>query len=311
MSRVGKQPVAIPSGVKVNVNGQTVSVEGSLGKLEREFRSEVTIAIDDESKTVVVTRDADDRLSRALHGLTRALIQNMVEGVSKGYEKRLEVVGVGYVAGVQNNEVQLRVGYANEIKKPIPQGLDVTCPDNNHIVVKGCDKQMVGQFAAEIRAARKPEPYKGKGVRYEGEFVKIKPGKAATSWTLLVAEIVDRNKFNLKVKTRRKRRVRKPLRGTPERPRLSIYRSHKQIYCQAIDDTTGKTLASASTRDKGLKGDVKYGGNSGAASIIGKALAERLLAEGVNEVCFDRGAYKYHGRVAALADAAREAGLKF
>ena len=122
---------------------------------------------------------------------------------------------------------------------------------------------------------------------------------------------MDRNKFKNKVKTRRKHRVRKSLRGTPERPRLSIFRTSKQIYCQAIDDSTGKTLASASTRDKGLKGDVKYGGNAKAAAIIGKALADRLLAEGVQEVCFDRGPYKYHGRVAALADAAREAGLKF
>ena len=122
---------------------------------------------------------------------------------------------------------------------------------------------------------------------------------------------MDHNKFNLKVKTRRKRRVRKPLKGTPTCPRLAVFRSHKQIYCQAIDDSTGRTLASASTRDKGLRGDFKYGGNAAAAAAIGKALAERLLAEGVSEVCFDRGPYKYHGRVAALADAAREAGLKF
>lgn len=122
---------------------------------------------------------------------------------------------------------------------------------------------------------------------------------------------MDRNKFNLKVKTRRKRRVRKSLSGTSECPRLSVFRSNKQIYCQAVDDTTGKTLASASSRDKGLKSDIKYGGNLKAAAIVGKTLAQRLLAEGVDEACFDRGPYKYHGRVAALADAAREAGLKF
>ena len=180
MSRVGKQPVVIPSGVKVAVNDRQVTVEGSLGKLVREFRPEVKIVVDDEAKTVVVSRDGDDRQSRAFHGLTRALINNMVEGVTKGYEKRLEIVGVGYVASVQNNEVQMRVGYANEVKKKIPTGLDVTCPDNNHIIVKGCDKQLVGQFAAELRASRKPEPYKGKGVRYQGELVKIKAGKSAT-----------------------------------------------------------------------------------------------------------------------------------
>ena len=176
MSRIGKQP----AGVKVSVAGRKVSVEGSLGKLEREFRPEVSVGYDEETKSVVVTRSNDDRQSRAFHGLSRALIQNMVEGVSKGYEKKLEVVGVGYVAAVQNNKLQLRVGFANEIEKPIPQGLEVTCPDTSHILVKGCDKQLVGQFAAEVRSVRKPEPYKGKGVRYQGEYVKIKPGKAAT-----------------------------------------------------------------------------------------------------------------------------------
>ena len=104
----------------------------------------------------------------------------MVTGVNEGYEKRLEIVGVGYLAAVQDDQLQLRVGFANEIKKVIPAGLNVTCPDQNHVVVQGCDKQQVGQFAAEVRAVRKPEPYKGKGVRYQGEHVKIKPGKAAT-----------------------------------------------------------------------------------------------------------------------------------
>ena len=104
----------------------------------------------------------------------------MVEGVAKGYEKRLEIVGVGYLAAIQDNILQLRVGFANEVHKPIPPGLDVSCPDQTHVVVKGCDKQKVGQFAAEVRAVRKPEPYKGKGIRYHGEQVKIKPGKAAT-----------------------------------------------------------------------------------------------------------------------------------
>ncbi len=122
---------------------------------------------------------------------------------------------------------------------------------------------------------------------------------------------MDQEKFKLKVRTRRKRRVRKPLRGTSARPRLSVFRSNKQVYCQAIDDEAGKTLASASSQDKALRGSSKYGGNVESAAIVGKALAERLLSAGINEVCFDRGPYKYHGRVAALADAAREAGLKF
>ena len=128
---------------------------------------------------ICVLRD-EDRQGRAYHGLTRALIQNMVIGVSQGYEKRLEIVGVGYLAAVDGQVLQLRVGFANEVHKPIPAGLDVTCPDQSHIVVKGIDKQQVGEFAAEVRAVRKPEPYKGKGIRYAGEQVRRKAGKTAT-----------------------------------------------------------------------------------------------------------------------------------
>jgi large subunit ribosomal protein L6 len=180
MSRIGSQPVAIPADVKVSVVGAKVAVEGPKGKLEREFRPEVGITLDSDSNQVKVEAKGDGRIARSLHGLTRALVQNMVVGVKDGFEKKLEIVGVGYLAAVQGDELQMRVGYANEIKKAIPQGLTVTCPDQNHVVVQGCDKQLVGQFAAEVRAVRKPEPYKGKGVRYVGEQVKIKPGKSAT-----------------------------------------------------------------------------------------------------------------------------------
>ena len=179
MSRIGKKPVAIPSGVKVNVADREITVEGKLGKLVWSHRPEVTVTVDDEAKQVVVARQGDDREDRAYHGLTRALIQNMMVGVTEGYEKRLEVHGVGYLAAIQGDTLQLRVGFANEIHKKIPAGLDVTCPDQTHVVVKGIDKQKVGQFAAEVRAARKPEPYKGKGVRYEGEQIRRKAGKTA------------------------------------------------------------------------------------------------------------------------------------
>jgi large subunit ribosomal protein L6 len=180
MSRIGKQPVVIPSGVKVGVAGQAVSVEGPLGKLSFDLRPEVSAAFDEAGKKVTISRADDSRQARALHGLTRALIQNMVIGVTKGYEKKLEIVGVGYLAAIQKGVLQLRVGFANEIHLPIPTGLNVTCPDQTHIVIKGSDKQMVGQFAAEVRAVRKPEPYKGKGVRYDGEVVRRKAGKAMT-----------------------------------------------------------------------------------------------------------------------------------
>ena len=178
MSRIGKKPVVIPGGVNVGISGNEISIEGPLGKLKIVHRPEVQVAMDDESKTLVVTRHVDDRFSRAFHGMTRALIQNMVNGVTQGYEKRLEVVGVGYLAAIQGSQLQLRVGFANEVHKQIPAGLDVSCPDQTHVVVKGPDKQQVGQFAAEVRAVRKPEPYKGKGIRYEGEHVRRKAGKA-------------------------------------------------------------------------------------------------------------------------------------
>ena len=155
-------------------------MEGPKGKLSWEHRQEVEVKVDDGQKLVQVNRHNDERQARALHGLTRALVSNMITGVKQGYEKKLEIVGVGYLAALKGKTLQLRVGYANELQRPIPEGLTVTVPDQTHITIQGCDKQMVGQFAAEIRSLRKPEPYKGKGVRYAGEHIKLKPGKAAT-----------------------------------------------------------------------------------------------------------------------------------
>ena len=167
------------AGVKVAVNGRTVNVEGPAGKLEIQLRPEVDVTVDEEAKEANVTRKNEDRISKAMHGLTRALLNNMIIGCKEGYEKNLELQGVGYVCNLQGDTLKLRVGLANELVKKVPVGLEVTCPDQTHIKVRGPDKQKVGQFAAEVRALRKPEPYKGKGVRYLGEHVKIKPGKAA------------------------------------------------------------------------------------------------------------------------------------
>jgi large subunit ribosomal protein L6 len=180
MSRVGKKPVTIADGVKVSLAGRQVTVEGPKGKLQYEHRPEISIAVDEAARQVVVERQSEERTARAYHGLTRSLIANMILGVQQGYEKRLEIIGVGYIGSIQGDTLSLRVGFANEVKKKIPTGLEVTCPDQTHIVVRGCDKQRVGQFAAEVRAVRKPEPYKGKGIRYQGEHIKLKPGKAAT-----------------------------------------------------------------------------------------------------------------------------------
>jgi large subunit ribosomal protein L6 len=178
MSRIGKKPVPVPDGVKVQVVDHTITVEGKLGKLDWEFRPEVSVAYDESAKLITVTRKDDERLSRALHGLTRALIANMIVGVTQGYERRLEILGVGYLAAVQGKTLQLRVGFANELQVPIPDGIKVSVPDQQHVVIQGIEKQKVGHFTAAVRAMRKPEPYKGKGIRFLGEPVRRKQGKA-------------------------------------------------------------------------------------------------------------------------------------
>jgi large subunit ribosomal protein L6 len=180
MSRLGKKPVAVPTGVKVAIAGNKLAVEGPLGKLEWQHRPEISFAVNEDGKELIVSRKDDNRVCKAMHGLGRAMAANMVTGVTKGYEKKLEIVGVGYLAAVQKNVLQLRVGFANELHVPIPSELTVTCPDQTHVLIKGIDKQMVGQFAAEVRALRKPEPYKGKGIRYDGEVVRRKAGKAVS-----------------------------------------------------------------------------------------------------------------------------------
>ena len=179
MSRIGKQPVAVPGGVKVQVKDGQVSVEGPKGKLSLPYHRAMKVAVN--GTDIVVERPNDDRENRALHGLTRSLIANMVEGVTKGYEKRLKIEGIGYQARMDKKAVVLTVGYANVITMTPPEGVTVELADPTTIIVRGADKQKVGQFAAEIRAARKPEPYKGKGIRYEKEQVRRKEGKSFTS----------------------------------------------------------------------------------------------------------------------------------
>ncbi|MCI0684364.1 MAG: 50S ribosomal protein L6 [Gemmataceae bacterium] len=181
MSRIGKQPVVVPAGVKVQVADGKVRVEGPKGKLEFAPHPAMTVQLHDGGKTLKVTRPDDHRSNRALHGLTRSLIHNMVEGVTKGYEKRLKIEGVGYQAALDKKAVVLTVGYANKIRMMPPDGVTAEVPDPTTIVIKGADKQKVGQFAAELRSKRKPEPYKGKGVRYENEVVRRKEGKSFTS----------------------------------------------------------------------------------------------------------------------------------
>lgn len=176
MSRIGRLPITVPAGVDVTVDGNNVTVKGAKGTLTGTFNSNMTITLD--GGVVTVTRPNDQKENRALHGLTRTLIANMIEGVSNGFKKELEIVGIGYRATLQGKNLVLNVGYSHDVTMTPPEGVTVEVPAPNKIIVNGYDKQKVGQFAAEVRGVRPPEPYKGKGIRYADEVVRRKEGKA-------------------------------------------------------------------------------------------------------------------------------------
>ncbi|MGO1401182.1 MAG: 50S ribosomal protein L6 [Flaviflexus sp.] len=176
MSRIGKLPVTIPSGVDLTIDGQLVTVKGPKGTLSYEVPAPITVAQEDGA--VVVSRPDDERESRSLHGLVRTLIFNNVTGVTEGFSKKLEIVGTGYRAQAKGSDLELSLGYSHTISVKAPEGITFQLEGNNKITVSGIDKQQVGEIAANIRKLRRPEPYKGKGVRYEGEHVRRKAGKA-------------------------------------------------------------------------------------------------------------------------------------
>ena len=184
MSRIGKQPVKVPNDVKVSISGNTLNIDGSRGKLSQTFHPDIAIEYLHQDKQIVVKRSSDEKYHRALHGLTRSLISNMVVGVTKGYSKNLEIVGLGFNAKVQGKDLVLLLGYTHPVSLEIPKGIkvEVTNPTNPaKLTVSGQDKQMVGQFSAVIRGKRPPEPYKGMGIKYEDEVIRRKAGKATTS----------------------------------------------------------------------------------------------------------------------------------
>jgi large subunit ribosomal protein L6 len=175
MSRIGKKPVALPGGVTANVSGQTISVKGPKGALQLSLHEDVSAKL--ESGAVRIDPRNDSKRARAMWGMSRSLLANIVTGVNKGFEKRLEITGVGYRAALQGKNLQLSLGYSHEINYPVPDGIAITTPKPTEIVISGVDRQKVGQVAAEIRNFRPPEPYKGKGVRYAGEYIFRKEGK--------------------------------------------------------------------------------------------------------------------------------------
>ena len=177
MSRIGRKPIAIPAGVDVKVNGAEVTVKGPKGTLTQTFSERMTIKV--EGSEILVTRPTDDKEDRALHGLTRTLVSNMVIGVTEGFKKELEVNGVGYRVQKQGKNLVMNLGFSHQVIMPEIDGITIDVPNPNAIVISGADKQMVGQFAAEVREKRPPEPYKGKGIKYVGEHIRRKEGKAA------------------------------------------------------------------------------------------------------------------------------------
>lgn len=176
MSRIGKMPIAVPAGVDVTIDGTTVTAKGPKGELTRTFQPMMTITRDGDE--IVVTRPDDSREAKAFHGLTRTLIANMIEGVSRGFTKKLQLVGVGYRAALKGKDLEMQLGYSHPVLVEAPEGITFEVPSQTEIVVTGPSKEQVGQVAANIRKWRKPEPYKGKGIRYEGEYVRRKVGKA-------------------------------------------------------------------------------------------------------------------------------------
>ncbi|MFZ5634513.1 MAG: 50S ribosomal protein L6 [Bacillota bacterium] len=176
MSRIGKQPIPLPKGVDVNIDGTAVAVKGPKGVLQREFHENMIIRVEDGK--LLVERPSDDPVNKSLHGLSRTLLNNMVTGVTTGFQRTLELAGVGYRASKQGKKLVLAVGYSHPVEMDPPEGIEIEVPTPTRVVVKGVDKEKVGAFAANIRAVREPEPYKGKGIKYEGEYIRRKAGKA-------------------------------------------------------------------------------------------------------------------------------------
>ena len=176
MSRIGRKPITVPAGVDVKINNHVVTVKGPKGTLEKEFHKAMILSLDDAS--VIVERPSDENMHRSLHGLTRTLIANMVEGVTNGYSKTLEIEGVGFRASKQGTKLVMLLGYSHQVIMEEIPGITIDVPQPNRIIISGIDKELVGQFASEVREKRLPEPYKGKGIRYTGEYIIRKEGKA-------------------------------------------------------------------------------------------------------------------------------------
>jgi large subunit ribosomal protein L6 len=297
MSRVGKRPVPIPSGVTASVEGQTVKMKGPKGQLQFVVHDDVEVKFEDGA--VKVAPRLETNRAQAMYGTARAQVANLVEGVTKGFEKKLEITGVGYRAALQGKNLQLALGYSHDVVYAIPEGITIAGAeadrDHDH-----------GQRFPARRSGRGRDPLLSPAGALQGQGREVRQRIHLPQGR---QEEVTEPVMSLKVtNARRKQRVRISLRRSANgRPRLSVFRSSKHIYAQVIDDLKGETLASASSLEKAMRESGNTGANIDAAKAVGKLLAERAVKKGVTEVVFDRGQYLYHGRVKALADAAAKA----
>ena len=296
MSRIGRQPIEIPDGVNVAVDPGRVTVNGPLGELTQNVPQRMLI--EKEDGQLVVKRPTERGDDRALHGLTRSLVANMVEGVTNGFEKRLEIQGVGYRASLRGTALELNVGYSHPVVIDAPAGITFEVPVQTEDPRQG-HRQAAGGRDRRRDPRRAPaRAVQGQGHPLPGRVRAQEGREAGVMATLTVRQ----------ARIRRHRRVRKNLSGTAERPRLVVFRSNTGIEAQLVDDLSGKTLAAASSLH--LKKSFK-GGKKEQAAEVGKVLADAAKKAKIEAAVFDRAGYLYHGRVKALADAAREGGLKF
>ncbi len=298
MSRIGKQPIEIPGGVNVSVaEGNVVTVTGPRGTLTQSLHTNMRIVLEDG--VARVERPDEEGFNRALHGLTRTLLANMVEGVTKGYEKRLTIIGVGYRAALKGSDLEVQVGYSHPVLVPQPAGHRVRGPDG-HLDRGARQRQGPGG-----RGRREhPQDPQARAVQGQGHPLRerVRPqegGQGREGGRLMAA------KTNRTARLRRHARVRKKVHGDPTRPRLAVYRSNRHIYAQLIDDAAASTVAAASDAEVTVDGSP-----TDRAKAVGQLLATRATEAGIRTAVFDRGGRRYHGRVAAVADGAREGGLQ-